>query len=497
MSRAAGVVAVILVGAVVAMVAWFPGHSEVSESRVLRAPMSASVGTEGGSWYCAARDVGAGDAALRHTVFLSAPGESAAEVRLDGFSDSERAGTLEVTVEPDTTTVVDVGSELGAPTLSVMAESDAPLVVEHRLSFDGGADQAPCSTFSSDRWYFPVVVTTRDATARLNLFNPFPGDASVNIEAALETGVRAPEELSGIVVPAGTTKVVELEKYLERHEQFALTVENRSGGVVAELAQRFDGSNKERPVEGMRLVPGSRRTATRWSFAGGFADPGASERLVLMDPGKREVDANAQLIPYGGVEVMPEPFELAVPARRFAMIDLEADSRVPANSYHAIDLETSGDRQVVAGRSIDVTAETEAQDVPALRSIAVGGTTASPGVPVAAADWLAAGLQRSGSVDGTVFVHNPGVVAIEVSVAAVSGGESGEGADYELPPGESVAVDFATLVAAEDPFAAVVHASGPVVVERLLVFPRIPDLSLQPGVPLLGSLEDLVAVGAS
>ncbi|MCZ7631709.1 MAG: DUF5719 family protein [Microthrixaceae bacterium] len=138
----------------------------------------------------------------------------------------------------------DVASQLGSAALSVMAESDAPLVVEHRFTFEGGADQAPCSTFSSDRWYFPVVVTTRDSTARLNLFNPFPGDASVDIEAALETGVRAPEELSGVVVPAGSTRVINLEEHLERHEQFSVTVETRSGGVVAELAQRFDGSNK-------------------------------------------------------------------------------------------------------------------------------------------------------------------------------------------------------------------------------------------------------------
>lgn len=497
MNRGVAVASLVLVGAVIAIVAWFPGHEDVSESRVLRAPLSASVGTEGGSWYCAARDVGAGDTPIKHTVFLSAPGESTAEVRLDGFSESDRVGSVQVSVEPDTTTAVDVGSQLGAPALSVMAESDAPLVVEHRISFDGGADQAPCSTFSSDRWYFPVVVTTRDATARLNLFNPFPGDASVDIEAALETGVRAPEELSGIVVPSGTTKVVELEKYLERHEQFALTVQNRSGGVVAELAQRFDGSNEKRPVEGLRLVPGSRTTALRWSFAGGFADPGASELLVMMNPSDSEVDATAQLIPFGGVEVMPEPFHSAVPARRYAMIDLAEDPRVPASSFHAIDLEVSGRRSIVAGRSIDVTAESTDKDVSALRATATAGTAASAGVSVSARDWLAGGLAVSGSVDGTVFVHNPGSRPTEVAVVAILDGGAGEPVEYELPPGESVAVDLSSLGAAEDSFAAEVHASAPVVVERLLVFPRIPDISLQPAVPVLGSLEDLVAIGAS
>lgn len=495
MNRSVGVLAAVLVASVIAMVAWYPGHSEISPSRVLRAPMSASVGDEGGSWYCAARDIGSGDAAVSHTVLMSAPGESPANVRLDGFSDTERAGTKEVTVEPGTTAVVDVASELGSAGLSVMAESDAPLVVEHRFTFDGGGDQTPCSTFSSDRWYFPVVVTTRDALARLNLFNPFPGDASVNVQVALETGVRVPEELSGIVVPAGSTKVVNLEEFAPRHEQLAVTVETRSGGVVAELAQRFDGSREELPIEGLRLVPGSRSTSQRWSFAGGFADPSAGERLALLNPADEEADALAQLIPFGGADVMPEPFELAAPPRRFAVVDLDADSRVPALGYHAIDTETLAGARVVGGRSINVTGDAEGDGVPAGRASVDSGTTASPGVSVAAADWVVGGLQRSGTVDGAVFVHNPGTEAVTVSVVARAGGTRLEPVDYQLPQGESVAVDLASLGEPGGPFSAEVHADGPVVVERLLTFTAIPDISVQSGVPLLASLEDLVVLG--
>lgn len=495
MNRVVSVLAVVLVASAVAMVAWFPGHADVSPARVLRAPVSAVVGSEGGSWYCAARDVGAGDAELEHLMYLGSAGETAAEVRLDGFSGEERVGSSEVTVAPGTTSVVDVASELGAAGLSVMAESDAPLVVEHRFTFDGGADQAPCSTFSSDRWYFPVAVTTRDATARLNLFNPFPGDASVDVEVALETGVRAPDKLSGIVVGAGSTKVVNLEEFVERREQFTATVQTRSGGVVAELAQRFDGSNDDRPVEGLRLVPGVRSTAPRWSFAGGFADPAATERLVIQNPADEEAEALAQLIPFGGSDVMPEPFELAAPPRRYAVVDLDADSRVPAVGYHALDLETGAGGDVVAGRSINVIDEPEADGAPELRKAATSGTTASSGLSVAAADWIVGGLRSSEAVDGTVFVHNPGAGTVTVSVVGRFDGKLGEAVDYELPAGESVAVDLASLGGEDVTFAAEVHADGPVVVERLLVFLRAPDISVQSGVPILESLEDLVVLG--
>lgn len=495
MNRTVGVVAVALVASVAAIVWMSPGHSEVTPSRVLRAPMSASVGADGGSWYCAALDVGAGDAVVKHSVLLSAPGDSAANVRLDGFSQDKRTGSTEVTVEPGSTMVFDVKTEFGAAALSVMAESDAPLVVEHRFAYDGGADQAPCSTFSSDKWYFPVVVTTRDSTARLNLFNPFPGDASVNIEAALETGVRAPEELSGIVVPAGSTRVINLEEHLERHEQFSMTVETRSGGVVAELAQSFDGSNKDLPITGLRLVPGSRSAAARWSFAGGFADPSARERLVIMNPQEDEVGAVAQLVPFGGVDLMPEPFEMAAPARRYAAVDLDADSRVSPVGYHAIDTETGSGARVVAGRALNITDGSDAEGVPAMRAAATGGTTASPGVSVAASDWLVGGLARSEAIDGTVWVHNAGGRAVTVAVVATFDGAQGKEVNYELPRGDSVAVDLAALGSIEGPFAAEVHADGPVVVERLLVFPKVSDISIQSAVPLLASLEDLVVLG--
>jgi hypothetical protein len=434
---------------------------------------------------------------VEHSVLLSAPGDSAADVRLDGFSGDERTGSTEVTVEPGATTVLDVESALGAAALSVMAESDAPLVVEHRFTSEGGADQAPCSTFSSDKWYFPVVVTTRDSTARLTLFNPFPGDASVNIEAALETGVRAPEELSGVVVSAGSSKVINLEEFLERHEQFSVTVETRSGGVVAELAQRFDGTNKDLPIKGLRLVPGSRSTAARWSFAGGFADAAARERLVVMNPGDTEAGVTAQLVPFGAVEVMPEPFEMTAPPRRYAALDLDADSRVPPVGYHAIDIEALSGSHVVAGRSLNVTGGSDSEGVPVMRGAATAGTTASPGISVAASDWLVAGLQRTDAIDGTLFVHNAGSGAVTVSVVGSFNGQLGEEVSYQLPRGESVAVDLASLGDSEGPFAAEVHADGPVVVERLLVFLAVPDISLQSGVPLLASLEDLVILGAT
>ncbi|MEZ5239896.1 MAG: DUF5719 family protein [Microthrixaceae bacterium] len=491
---ATGVAAAVLVVAVAAMVAWFPGRSDVGRTRVLRAPLSAAVGAEGGSWYCAVRDIGAGDETFDHTVLISATGEVETNLRIEGFSSEEQVASSELAVDPGSTTAVDVADTLGAAALSVMVEADGPVVVEHRITQPAGADQAPCSTFSSDTWYFPTAVTTRDATATLNLFNPFPGDASVNIEVALETGVRIPDELNGLVVPARSTLVVDLGAQVERREQFAFTVATRSGGVVAELAQRFDGSLEERPVRGLRLVPGSRRAAPGWSFAGGFADPSALERLAVLNPGEPEVDLLAQPVVSGATDVLPEPFSMTAPALRFATVDLDADSRVPVTGFHAIDVEAAGRRGVVAARSLDITGVPE--DAEGVRATIEGGTTASPGVSVAARDWLVTGLQRGSSIDGVVFVHNPGTEAAVVTLRSALGEDQGEPVEYELPGGDVVGVGLEALGGGAEPFAVSVRAEAPVVVERLLVFTSVEDISLHPGVPILATLEDLETLGA-
>ncbi len=60
MRRSRWPVVIVLLLVVTALVIWFPGRAEVAPSQVLRSPVPASVGEEGGSWYCAARDVAVG-----------------------------------------------------------------------------------------------------------------------------------------------------------------------------------------------------------------------------------------------------------------------------------------------------------------------------------------------------------------------------------------------------------------------------------------------------
>jgi hypothetical protein len=480
---------VVVLVAVGALLWWWPDPTPVREVAAPRPPVPVAVDSVGGTWFCAARDLGV--EALVHTVLVTSVSSEALDVRAEAFGEQGSAGATTIEVAPRATVSLDV-QDLGGAASSVMLESSGPVVVEHRLAHPEGADEAPCATLSSDDWYFPVVATTRDATARLTLFNPFASDAAVDIEVAFDVGVRVPTALSGIVVPAGTSKVIELGEAVQRRDQFSATVLTRSGRVVAELAQSFDDADASLSVSGVRLEGGSRVTAGRWSFAGGFADGSAVEQLVVLNPQDEEVEVIVQIVPYGGIDTMPEPFTLKVPARRYGLIDLSAESRVSQVGYHAIEVEASDGREVVAARVLNVSSAAEAADTP-LRSLISRGTSGSIGSVVAAPRWVAGGF--GGDPTGSaVLVHNPGTgIAVAEVTASGAGGES---VRVEVPPGDSQVVTGDQLAPEDERWSVEVVSEGSaVVVEQVQVFAEESDFAWQPAVAVLSRLGDMERLG--
>ncbi len=478
----------VLVAVALMVVSW-PGRSEVRSVAVPRPVVPVVLEGSASTWFCAARDVGA--ESFEHVVYLTSPAAELVTVQLQAFGESSRGKSSTIEIRAGETTAVDVAA-LGGAGQSVMVESSGPLVAEHRLSHAGGADQAPCATLSSDTWYFPAVSTNRDATARLTLFNPFASDAAVDIEVAFDTGVRVPTDLSGIVVPAGSSKVIELGEAVQRREQFSATVLTLTGSVVAELAQSFDDADTALPVSGLRLEAGSRVSAQRWSIAGGFTDPTVTEQVMVLNPQDEAVDVIVQVVPYGGLETLPEPFEIEVPARRYGMIDLQKESRVPQVGFHAIEVEADEGHSVVVSRVLDVTGPPESTDT-SIRSRMSRGTTGSIGAMVASPRWMATGLDDPADVG--LAIHNPGAGIAVVEVRAA--GSRGEPLRVEVPPGDSQIVTGDQLSVPDGMWTAeITVAEGPpVVVERLELFPDELDFSMQQAVPVVESASQLERIG--
>ena len=416
-------------------------------------------------------------------------------MRLDGFGGEGPEGTLEVALAEGTTQVVDVAESLGAEARSVMVESDAPVVVEHRTSSEAGGDQAPCSTFSSDSWYFPAVVTSRDATASLALFNPFPGDASVDVEVALDTGVRKPAALSGLVMPAGTTSFVDLGESVQRRDQFSVTVRTRSG---RDRRRAGPGVRRHRGPSGHGGAPGAGDP-----HPAGRLDPGRGLRRRLGPGAGRGAQPRRGAGDRAGAGRAPrghrDPARAVRADRARAALPVRGPGPgVPGHQVglHSVEVESVDGSPVVAARSLDVTGSADGGGTNPLRASVTAGTTAAPAGAAAARRWVSTGVGADDQQAGLVFVHNPAeepTVAQLVAVAA--DGTAGEPVEYEVPAGDSVAVALSELSTVAGSFTAVVEADTPVVVERLLVLTEAADISLQSSVPVLGDLEGLEVLG--
>ena len=481
------VVVVIIVG----MVTWWGGRSGPAPAVIERSPIPAAAGGEGASatWYCSA---GTAAVPANHGVLVSNPTGRPVPVRLTGFGPDGPTPSTTVQVPPGGPLNIDVGATFGNAALSVMVESPVASVgVDHRLVGTTGADQDACSTFSSDRWYFPSLSTTRDAGARLTLFNPFPADAGVDVQVVLDTGVRVPTALTGIVVPAGTAKVVDLGETVQRRDQFAVAVRLRSGRVVAEATQTFDGSAGPR---GLRMGLGVPEPAGRWVLAGGFTGAGVAERVVIQNPSEERAVVVIQVTPYGGASDPPEPLQVEVPGLRYAVVDLSAENRIPGDGYHSITLEA--DRPIVVARTTSITAGPAAPADPAVptRPALTHGAAIGTGSPVGALEWLVPAIDAGADPAPVVFVHNPGSGIAVVSAEVIAGGSVSpvpDATDIEVAPGDSVAIGVPPPAAGPATVSMRITGSSPVVVERLVTFPDASDLSMNLAVPVRGDRAGL------
>jgi len=468
-----------------ALVSLWGGRSEPVESQVQRPPVPAvrADGDLGSTWYCAS---GSSKVPATHTLMLSNPTSRVVEAHLTGYVAAGPTTSVELEVPARGPLVVDVATALADGAASVLVESGEPeLAVDHQLVADDvGGERSACATATSGDWYFPALTTTRDAGAFLTLFNPFPGDAGVDVAIGVDTGTRVPTALTGVVIPAGTSKVIDLggQGIAERREQFTAVVRSRSGRVIAEVAQSFDGSSGP---EGLRTSLGVPAPQTSWAFAGGFTGSGAAEHLVVQNPGEERARVLVQVTPYGGAANPPEPLEVEVEPGSHVVVDLSAETRIPGIGYHAIEIES--DHPVVVARTNSIDAGPDQVPAPPIvgRPALASGVAMSTGTPVASREWVVPSIDAGVDPAPVVLVHNPGEGIARVTLTTLGAGQVGEPkelADMEVAPGDSVAVPLGPSSAPE--VTVRVRSTEPVVVERITIFPTGDDLAFDLAVPV-------------
>jgi hypothetical protein len=464
-------------------------------------PVVPGRGATGSIWFCAAGSAATAEAPV-HEVIVANPTPRTVRahiVEVGPVTDTTSQAPSTAPPAPSTTDVParsTVVLAVDAPGVSVQVELSAPgPVVSHRLVAGPLFDEAPCATAGSASWFLPSVNTwsasPQGAVAQLWLFNPFPSDASVDISVVSDDGVRRPSALSGIVVSGGTNRLVDVGSVVKLREQVALDVRTRAGLVVAELTQ------VNASPEGLRLTPGVPSTRTRLAFADGVVGPGIGEQYVVFNPTGRSASVLVQVVPYDAdPSVLPEPFDLDVPARRFVVLDLDQQTRVPQDRPHWVRLESVNGVGVAVQRSVRITASNDALGLDS----GFGSTT---GASVAATRFTLPWADRSADGRSVLLVANPSVDTLaEVEVRAFGAGRTARRTDVkkvELEPGHGTTIDLGPSGAS--PRGLVVSATSPVVVERRVQGASGHDLAVIPAVPsaddirVLPSMSHTVAAG--
>lgn len=461
----------------------------------VRAPSPAVgpvLGVSSSTWYCpAGDDDGAPADPLVHEVIITNPG-AAMTARITGYragrNDSVSRTTPVAARAQHVVRLADVAPGLGGVTVELFGGVAA---VAHRLTGTGLSDQQDCVDAGSDRWFFATANSENTSTVNLWLLNPYPTDASVDVRIATDSGVRIPSSLNGLIVPAGSSQVVNLAEstVAARRPQFAVTVEARGGRVAAELVQTIRG-------RGLRLVPGVDRVAPSWVLADSFVGPELGESFHVYNPTNAEVSAQVSVFPNGvDPESFPEPFVLDISARRYATINLATEARVPPDASRWVRVDSVDGAGLVVAQSLQITGA-GGDGSPATRPTVVGGLAASVGSSAAATRWIVSSIDPPPDSQSLVVVTNPSADSIAVvRLERVTGaGARVVARDIEVAPSASLAIDVGEA-AAVGPLGIRVVASTPVVVAGRVTSAERADLAMWPAVPVAGSISALPELG--
>jgi hypothetical protein len=368
---------------------------------------------------------------------------------------------------------------------SATVEVDAGgVLVEHRVSGPLGFDRGPCSSSASGRWFVPIgttsTATAASAEARelLVFFNPFPGDAVVDVEFSTDAGFRGlTEQFTGLVVPGGSVVGVDLATAgVAVSTQVAAAVTTRSGRVVVDRIQVYNDGQARR---GIALSAGLGAPAPAWVFAAGQLGNGRQERLVVYNPNDVPAEVDVEVRPQDET-VAVEPFQLTVQPRQHTQIDLQAEKRLAA-------LVTAGSEFALVVRSVDgspIVAERQVLVAPGSPGAGVGLSNGA----ATAATRLIADVADADQPGSALVLLNPNVSSIaQVRITVIANGAVTSPAKYssvELDPGARLAVPLSGL--GSGTFTLLIESSSPVVAERELVGAK--DRSVAPAVPDSASL---------
>ncbi|MBX3287570.1 MAG: hypothetical protein KF703_19645 [Actinobacteria bacterium] len=495
-----------------------------------RLPVASRADALSTAWYCAGGSAqGPGGPAELSVVIANAESEgTTAEVTAVG-SEGGRATTT-VAVPADGRVRVVAADLLTDAWVGLTVEVlGGRATVEREVEGPLGFDASPCSANAATRWYVPSGSTVRGAQLDLVLYNPFPDDTSVDITFATDQGIRSPRALKGFAIPGRSLRVVPQDALPSRRPEVAATISARTGRLVVDRVQRYDGTGDAVPGTGADPVAtpapvGLASTAAvparadRWIIPDAMVVEGARTQVAVHNPGTRTARVDVVIAhedPARYPEV--EPVQLTVRPRSEEVVDVTQVVGITPRAPFTVDVRSLDGVTITAellsfgalapaddaapaedapppGDEAEAGGEAEAGEAEVAPAEAVPGFAVVPGAPVGATTWFLA--SRGGSLrrSAAVVVANPGSAPVAVRVTELTDGRRDDvaGASVTLAPGDRRVLDLSTGATSS---ALLVRADGPVVVGHSLVGRQGRGVAQALGTPFPESVRPLPDLG--
>ena len=436
------------------------------------------------SWYCTGGTGNQGSAALTTLDLVNTSGRAVrGSVTVLNDAGASHSEALDLTPHSQgvvPASLVQPGNWLAA---DVELQGGGVLVTQ---SDEGpsGWSEAPCSSTTSNRWYFASGSTSSGSSMSVSIFNPTAGVAVADLEFITSSGVTEPQPFEGVVIEPHSLVVEPISQYVQNQSLVSTIVQAQTGRVVADELQTVSESG----VIGSSVRLGSPFVAGRWSVprsldvATGNSPGGTTIEVLNPFTAPERVRVEVQI---ASGRLMP--FNKTLLGQSAWTLDMGRLIRVPANVDYSTEVTASG-LGVVVDRITRAASGSQAPQFGVMPAIPIGGPSGAT-ISVVAGPGVAGEPAVPGAAPSRLAIANPTASSVSATVYAIGGGLGSP--MVQIAKVRIKAGSFAVLVrAALEPAGLrpiLVEASGPVTVAEDVQ----PPLGVQgvvsiPGAPISG-----------